>query len=82
MTELESLQQELLKPSDALITQVAGLDGDILILGVGGKMGPALALLARQAVDQAGLKILDCPVVIYLLKLKSRLVSFPSLNFS
>jgi nucleoside-diphosphate-sugar epimerase len=54
MTKLESLYHELLKPSDALISDIAKLDGDILILGVGGKMGPALAQLAKQAIDQAG----------------------------
>jgi nucleoside-diphosphate-sugar epimerase len=33
---------------------MAALNGDILILGVGGKMGPALARLARSAIDKAG----------------------------
>src|SRR5688572_2189050 len=46
--------QELLKPSEALIADVGKLDGDIIILGVGGKMGPALATLAKQAIDMAG----------------------------
>jgi nucleoside-diphosphate-sugar epimerase len=32
---------------------VESLDGDILVLGVGGKMGPTLALMARRAVVQA-----------------------------
>jgi nucleoside-diphosphate-sugar epimerase len=32
------------------------LDGDLLILGVGGKMGPSLARRARRAVDRAGVK--------------------------
>ena len=32
---------------------MAALDGDLLILGVGGKMGPSLARLARRAIDQA-----------------------------
>src|ERR1700752_4561853 len=35
---------------------MAALDGDLLILGVGGKMGPSLARLARRAIDQAGVK--------------------------
>ncbi len=54
MTNLEMQYQELLKPSDNLISDIANLVGDILILGVGGKMGPALAKLAKQAVDKAG----------------------------
>ena len=35
---------------------MAALDGDLLILGAGGKMGPTLARLARRAIDQAGVK--------------------------
>ncbi|MEQ9378513.1 MAG: NAD(P)-dependent oxidoreductase [Imperialibacter sp.] len=56
MNDLEKRYQHLLKPSEALISEISTLTGDILILGVGGKMGPALALLAKQTVDQAGLK--------------------------
>lgn len=47
--------EQLLLPSAALIADISNLAGDILILGAGGKMGPALALLARQAIDAAGL---------------------------
>ncbi|WP_339812911.1 NAD(P)-dependent oxidoreductase [uncultured Imperialibacter sp.] len=56
MNDLEKRYQQYLQPSQALIADIARLEGDILILGVGGKMGPALALLARQAVDQSGIK--------------------------
>src|SRR5437879_9633565 len=35
---------------------MAALDGDLLILGAGGKMGPSLARLARRAIEQAGVK--------------------------
>jgi nucleoside-diphosphate-sugar epimerase len=48
------LYRHLLEPSPALIADMATLEGDILILGAGGKMGPALAKLARLAADQAG----------------------------
>ncbi len=54
MKEVESTYNNLLLPSDDLVSEIAELDGDILILGVGGKMGPALATLAKQAVDKAG----------------------------
>lgn len=37
------------RPSRALADDLAALDGDIMILGVGGKMGPTLARLARNA---------------------------------
>jgi nucleoside-diphosphate-sugar epimerase len=39
----------LAQPSDALIDDLAAVEGDILILGAGGKMGPSLARLARNA---------------------------------
>jgi nucleoside-diphosphate-sugar epimerase len=56
MTELELLEQELLSPSDALVSDIYDIDGDIILLGVGGKMGPSMAKLAKQAVDKAGVK--------------------------
>lgn len=55
MTDLELLEQELLKPSDALIADIRKVDGDIIILGAGGKMGPGMAKLARKAVSEAGI---------------------------
>jgi len=36
-------------PSSTLIAELGKLDGDIIILGVGGKIGPTLARLARRA---------------------------------
>jgi nucleoside-diphosphate-sugar epimerase len=54
MTHINEHYQKLLQPSDALVSDMAALNGDILILGVGGKMGPALARLARSAIDKAG----------------------------
>lgn len=45
-----------MQPSDALVADMAKIKGDIIILGVGGKMGPGLARVARQAVEKAGLK--------------------------
>ena len=44
--ELEDL---LSRPSDKLVSVLADLDGDITILGVGGKMGPTLARMAKRA---------------------------------
>ncbi len=51
ITELEDW---LSRPNEADAAAMAGLDGDLLILGVGGKMGPSLARLARRAADKAG----------------------------
>ncbi|SMC95092.1 NAD-dependent epimerase/dehydratase family protein [Pedobacter africanus] len=56
MTELAQLEQELLKPSERLIADIRKIEGDIMLLGVGGKMGPSMARLAKLAVDQAGQK--------------------------
>ena len=56
MSELELLELELLKPSDALVADMQTLKGDIILLGVAGKMGPSMARLARQATDMAGVK--------------------------
>ena len=54
MKDIQQVYQDLLQPSDALVADVAKLDGDIIILGAGGKMGPALARLTKQAIDKAG----------------------------
>jgi nucleoside-diphosphate-sugar epimerase len=50
-TQLESYLSE---PTDKVIAAVAALEGDILILGVGGKMGPTLAKQAKRAINVAG----------------------------
>jgi hypothetical protein len=53
----ESELEELLSRPDAeTASAIAALDGDVLILGAGGKMGPSLARLARRAADEAGVK--------------------------
>ncbi len=50
---VEELEERLSRPTAADERTMADLDGDMLILGAGGKMGPSLALLARRAADQA-----------------------------
>ena len=47
---VEALEDFMTTPSAALIEDLSALPGDILVLGVGGKMGPTLARLARRAV--------------------------------
>ncbi|HEY4763046.1 MAG TPA: NAD-dependent epimerase/dehydratase family protein, partial [Candidatus Sulfotelmatobacter sp.] len=54
-TESE-LEELLSRPDEATASAMAALDGDLLILGASGKMGPSLARLARRAIDQAGVK--------------------------
>ncbi len=45
----DTLEELLSRPSQPLIDDLERLDGDILILGVGGKVGPTLARLAKRA---------------------------------
>jgi nucleoside-diphosphate-sugar epimerase len=50
------LEEVLSRPSDADATAMAQIDGDLLILGAGGKMGPSLARRARRAAEKAGIQ--------------------------
>ena len=50
------LEERLSRPTTADASAIEELDGDLLILGAGGKMGPSLAALARRAADQAKIK--------------------------
>ena len=53
---VEELERRLSEPSEADRTFMRSLQGDIIILGAGGKMGPSLAKLAKRAADQAGVR--------------------------
>ncbi len=53
MNNLAQLEKKVLTPDQALIDDMKRLEGDLLILGVGGKMGPSLAVLAKQALTAA-----------------------------
>ena len=48
------LDEMLSRPGEALIEDMKKLDGDIMIVGAGGKVGPTLAIMARRAVEKAG----------------------------
>src|SRR5215813_12189755 len=50
--DVEELEAFLSRPGPELIAELSGIDGDILILGAGGKMGPTLARLARNALPK------------------------------
>ncbi len=49
------LESYLSEPTTEVISDIAALEGDILILGVSGKMGPTLARQAKRAIDVAGI---------------------------
>ncbi|WP_172369965.1 NAD-dependent epimerase/dehydratase family protein [Sporosarcina jiandibaonis] len=55
MKTLAELEEFMTRPSEELVNDLKQLDGDILILGVGGKMGPTLAKMTKRAIDLAGL---------------------------
>lgn len=47
--DVQELEEFLITPSQALVDDLAEVEGDILVLGAGGKMGPTLAGLAKRA---------------------------------
>jgi len=48
-----ALEELLSRPHPATVDALRAAEGDILILGAGGKMGPSLARMARRAADAA-----------------------------
>ena len=56
ISTVEELEERLSRPTAADVTAMANLQGDLLILGAGGKMGPSLVALARRAADEAGVR--------------------------
>jgi len=44
----EKLNSLLTKPSSALVEDMKKIEGDIMVLGAGGKMGPTLCVLAKM----------------------------------
>jgi nucleoside-diphosphate-sugar epimerase len=52
----EQLEELLSRPSAGAIELFKKLDGDIIFLGIAGKIGPSLAHMAKRACDEAGVK--------------------------
>ena len=55
ISSVVELERVLATPSPTLVESVARLEGNIMLLGAGGKMGPSLARLARNAVEQSSI---------------------------
>ncbi len=53
-TDVDQLEELLSRPPARLVEAFAALDGDLLFLGVGGKMGPTMARMALRALRQTG----------------------------
>ncbi len=49
---IEAVEEFMTTPPAALVADLAAVPGDILVLGVAGKMGPTLARLAKRAVPR------------------------------
>src|SRR5437764_3996887 len=49
-----TLDEYLSRPTAETVSAMADLDGNLLILGAGGKLGLSLAQMARRALDQSG----------------------------
>ncbi|MFN8858195.1 MAG: NAD-dependent epimerase/dehydratase family protein [Planctomycetaceae bacterium] len=54
VASVEELEELLSRPNDPVCRALAGLTGDLLLLGVGGKMGLSLARMARRAWQRVG----------------------------
>ena len=53
MNDIKELDNFMCRPSEALVKDITEIDGDIMVLGAGGKMGPTLCKLAANAVRKA-----------------------------
>jgi len=53
-TTVEELDDFLTTPSEALVADLASLEGDLMVIGSAGKMGPTLSVLAQRALDASG----------------------------
>ena len=54
--DVDQLEALLSEPTDQAVEALGRLDGDLLLLGVAGKMGPTLARMARLASERAGVR--------------------------
>lgn len=50
MKSIAELNKKLTEPSDRLVMDLSDMEGDIIILGVAGKMGASLATLAKNVI--------------------------------
>jgi nucleoside-diphosphate-sugar epimerase len=47
--DVAALEEFMSAPSPALVSDLARVEGEVMVLGVGGKMGPTLARMAKRA---------------------------------
>lgn len=51
---VEDLEDELSLPTEGVLETLRRVDGDVMVLGAGGKMGPTLARMVRRGMDLLG----------------------------
>jgi nucleoside-diphosphate-sugar epimerase len=54
--DVNQLEELLSEPTEGVVETMRRLEGDIIVLGVAGKMGPTLARMAKRASELAGVK--------------------------
>ncbi|MBX7257903.1 MAG: epimerase [Candidatus Hydrogenedentes bacterium] len=54
IADVEQLEELLSRPPARLVEAMRGIEGDVLVLGAGGKMGPTLTRMAARAIAEAG----------------------------
>ena len=52
----DQLEELLSHPGKEVVEMFKRIDGDLIFLGIGGKIGPSLARMAKRACEQAGVK--------------------------
>ncbi len=53
-----ALDDRLSAPDEATVAALAALDGDVIVLGAGGKMGPTVARMARRALAHTSRRVI------------------------
>ena len=46
---VDALEDFMTEPTPGLVADLGAVDGDLIVIGVGGKMGPTLARMAKRA---------------------------------
>jgi len=54
--DVAQLEELLSDPTEGVVRTLGSLEGDIVVLGAAGKMGPTLARMAKRASEAAGVK--------------------------
>lgn len=53
---VDALEDLLSQPTDGVVETLRNLTGDVIVLGIAGKMGPSLAHMIRRADDRSGVR--------------------------